>query len=175
MGPDAILHFCWVLSPLFHSPLSHLSKRLFLSCLFSAIRVVSSAYLRLLISLPAILITACASSSPVFLMMYSANQLNKQGDNIQPWRTPFPICNQSVVPCPVLTVPFWPAYRFLKRQVRWSGSPISFRMPKATELQKLSLTPGTFCSKSLFSYHCSQPPLSLQKQGIVRLYWVLTW
>ena len=36
------------------------------------LRVVSSAYLRLLIFLPAILIPACASSSPVFLMMYSA-------------------------------------------------------------------------------------------------------
>ena len=36
--------------------------------------------------------------------MYSAYKLNKQGDNIQPWRTPFPIWNQSVVPCPVLTV-----------------------------------------------------------------------
>ena len=45
---------------------------------------VSSAYLRLLIFLPAILIPACASSSPAFLMMYSASKLNKQGDNIQP-------------------------------------------------------------------------------------------
>ena len=60
--------------------------------------------------------------------MYSAYKLNKQGDNIQPWRTPFPIWNQSVVPCPVLTVTSWPAYRFLKRQVRWSGIPISFRI-----------------------------------------------
>ena len=33
---------------------------------------------------PAILIPACASSSPAFLMMYSAYKLNKQGDNIQP-------------------------------------------------------------------------------------------
>ena len=49
----------------------------------SAIRVVSSAYLRLLIFLPAILIPACASSSPVFLTMYTAYKLNKQGDNIQ--------------------------------------------------------------------------------------------
>ena len=38
----------------------------------------------LLIFLPAILIPACASSSPVFLMMYSAYKLNKQGDKIQP-------------------------------------------------------------------------------------------
>ena len=59
-------------------------------------------------------------------MMYSAYKLNKQGDNIQPWRTPFPIWNQSIVPCPILTVASWPAYRFLRRQVRWSAIPISF-------------------------------------------------
>ena len=94
----------------------------------SAIRVVSSVYMRLLISLPEILIPACASSSPAFLMMYSAQKWNKQGDNIQPWCIPFPIWNQSVVPCPVLTVASWPAYRFLKRQVRWSGIPISWRI-----------------------------------------------
>ena len=34
----------------------------------------------------------------------SACKLNKHGDNIQPGCTPFPIWNQSVVPCPVLTV-----------------------------------------------------------------------
>ena len=72
-----------------------------------------------------ILIPACASSSPAFLMMYSTFKLNKQGDNIQPWRTPLPIWNQSVAPCPVLTVASWPVYRFLKRQVRWFGIPIS--------------------------------------------------
>ena len=90
--------------------------------------MVSSAYLRLLIFLPAILIPACPSSSLAFHMIYSAYKLNKQGDNIQPWRTPFPIWNQSVVPCPVLTLASWSAYRFLRRQVRWSGIPISFRI-----------------------------------------------
>ena len=90
--------------------------------------LVSSSYLRLLIFLPAILIPACASSSPAFLMMYSAQKLNKQGDNIQPWCTPFPIWDQSVVPCPVLTVASWPAYRFHRNQVRWSGIPISLRI-----------------------------------------------
>ena len=35
--------------------------------------------------------------------MYSVYKLNKHGDNIQPWCTPFPISNQSVVPCAVLT------------------------------------------------------------------------
>ena len=60
--------------------------------------------------------------------MYSAYELNKQGDHIQPWRTPFPIWKQSVVPCPVLTVASWPEYRFCRRQVRWSGIPISWRI-----------------------------------------------
>ena len=32
--------------------------------------------------------------------MYTAYKINKQGDNIRPWCTPFPIWNQSVVPCP---------------------------------------------------------------------------
>ena len=57
--------------------------------------MVSSAYLRLLIFFPEILIPAYASSSPVFFMMYSAYKLNKQGDNIV-LTYPFPIWNQSV-------------------------------------------------------------------------------
>ena len=59
-------------------------KRLFSSSLHSAITVVLSAYLRLLIFLPAILILACVSSIQAFCMMYSAYKLNKQGNNIQP-------------------------------------------------------------------------------------------
>jgi len=105
-----------------------LIKRFFSSSSLSDIRVVSSAYLRLLIFLLAILSPACDSSSLAFHMMYFAYKLNKQDDNIQPWHTPFPILNQSVVPCPVLTVASWPAYRFLRRQVRWSGIPISVRV-----------------------------------------------
>ena len=62
--------------------------------------------------------------------MYPAYQLNKQGDNIQPRQTPFLIWNQSVVPCPVLTVAFSPAYRFLSRQVRWSGIPLFQNFPQ---------------------------------------------
>ena len=122
MGPDAMILVFWMLS--FKSAFSLSS---FTSSLLFYISVVSSACLRLLIFLPAILISACASSSPAFLMMYSTYKLNKQGDNIQPWHTPFPIWSQSVVPCPVLSIASWPAYRFLKRQVRWSGIPISFR------------------------------------------------
>ena len=48
----------------------------------SVIRVVSSAYLRLLIFLLAILISTCASYSVAFLMMYSTYNLNKQGNSI---------------------------------------------------------------------------------------------
>ena len=81
------------------------------SSLLSAIRVVSSEYLRLLIFLPAILIQAYASSSQAFHMMHSEYKLNNQGDNMHPGRTPFPIWNESV-PCSVLTVVSLPAFRF---------------------------------------------------------------
>ena len=116
----------WMLSfkPTFSFSSFTFIKRLFSSSSLFAIRVSSSAYLRLFIFLLTILIPACGSSSPAFHMIYSAYKLNKQGDNIQPWCTPFLIWNQSVVPCPV-TVTSWLAYRFLRRQVRWSGIPIS--------------------------------------------------
>ena len=87
----------------------------------SPIRVISSAYMRLLILLLAISIPPWDSSSPAFHMIYSAYKLNKQGYNIQPWHVPFSILSQSIVPCKFLTVASWPAYRFLRRQVRWSG------------------------------------------------------
>ena len=57
--------------------------------------------------------------------MYSAYKLNTQGQG-----TPSPVLNQFVVPCPVLTVSSWPEYRFLRRQVRWSGIPISKNFPR---------------------------------------------
>ena len=116
MGPDAMILVFWILSfkPAFSLSSFTFIKRLFSSSLLSAIRVVSSAYLRLLIFLLAVMIPACASSSLAFHMMYSAYKLNKQGDKAQLWGTPFPIWNQSVVQYPVLTVSFWPAYRFLE-------------------------------------------------------------
>ena len=124
MGQNAMILVFWMSSfkPAFSLSSFTLIKRLLSFSLLSAIRVVSSAYLRLLIFLPAILIPAWASSSLAFHMMYSAYELNKQDDNIHPWHTPFPILNQSVVPHPVLTAASWPAYRLLRRQVRWSGN-----------------------------------------------------
>jgi len=84
MGIDAMIFFYLNVEfkPVFSLSFTFI-KRLFSSSSLSAIRVVSSAYLRLLIFLPAILIPAYASSSPAFFMMYSAYKLNKQGDNIQ--------------------------------------------------------------------------------------------
>ena len=129
MGPDPIILVFRMLSfkPTFSLSSFTFIKRLF-SSLLSAIRVVSFAYLRLLIFLLAVLTPPCASPNTAFLMMYSAYKLSTQGDNIQPWCTSFLIWNQSVVPCLVLTVAFWLTYRFLKRQVRWSGIPISLRI-----------------------------------------------
>ena len=128
-GRDAMIFVFWMLSfkPSFSFSSFTFIRRLS-STLLSAVRVVSSAYLRLLIFLLAIWISACASSRLAFCMMYSACKFSMQGDNIQPSHTPFPIWNQYVVPCPVLTVAYWPAYRFLRRQVRWSGIPISLRI-----------------------------------------------
>ena len=119
MGLDAITLVFWRLSfePMFSLSSFTSIMRLFSSSI-SAIRVVLSAYMRLLIIFLAILIPACHSSSPTLVMMYSAYNLNKQGDNIQPWCTPFPIWNQSVVPCLFLTIASWPAYRFLWRQIK---------------------------------------------------------
>ena len=72
--------------------------------------------------------SACDSSSLAFHIMYSVYKLNKQGDNIQPWCTPFPILNQSVVPCQIPTFVSWPAYMFLRRQVMRSYTPILLRI-----------------------------------------------
>ena len=73
MRPDAmIIVFCMLsFKPMFLLSSFTYIKRLFSSS-FSAIRMVSSAYLRLLIFLLPILIPACASSGPAFLVIYSA-------------------------------------------------------------------------------------------------------
>ena len=120
----------WMLNfkPAFSLSSLSLIKKLFSSSSLSAIRILSPAYVRLLIFLPAVLIPTCDSSSLEFHMMYSAYKLNKQNEDLQPCHTPSPILNQSIFPCPVLTVVSWPGFRLLGRQVRWSSIPISLRI-----------------------------------------------
>ena len=92
MGPDAMIFVFWMLSfnPTFSLSTFTFIKRIFSSSLLSAIRVVSSAYLRLLIFLPAILIPACASSSPAFCSVMS-NSWSPHG------------LQHTRLPCPSLT------------------------------------------------------------------------
>ena len=147
MGPDAVIVVSWMLSfqPTFSLSSFTFIKRLFSSSL-SDLRVVSSVYLRLLMFLLEILIPAYASSNPAFLMMYSAYRLNKQGNNIQPWHTPFPILKQSLVPYSfffltthsffffffltifILNCCFLTYIQISQGQVRWSGIPITWRI-----------------------------------------------
>ena len=163
MGRDTIILVCWMLSfnPAFSLFSFTLIKRLFSSSSLSAIRVVSSAYLRLLIFLLVTLIPACDSSSPAFHMMHSAYELNTRyltayELNTRPCQTPFPILKQSVVPCPVLAVASWPAYRFLRRQVRWPGIPISWRISHSllwsTQSKALLLFSRSVMSDSLWPH-----------------------
>ena len=129
MGPDAMALVFWMLS---FKPTFSLSSFTFIKKLFSSSSLSSRRVCHLHIwgywyfsqkSWFQLVLHPAQSFSWCTLHM-----LNKQGDNIQPWRTPFPIWNQCVVPCPVLTVASWPAYRFLKRQVRKFGIPISFKI-----------------------------------------------
>ena len=146
MGLDAMILVFWMLSFKPTCSLSNFTfiKSLFSSSLLSAIWVVSSSFLQLLIYLPGILIPAYASSSLAFHMMYSAYKLNKQGDNIQLWCSPFPIWNQSVVPCSVLTVASWSAYRFLRRLVRWSHIPKFWRLFQFVVIQHTTIGFNSF-------------------------------
>ena len=129
MGPDAMIFVFYTLNfkPLFHSPLSPSSRGslvplCFLPLEWYRLHIWSCLYF--------------PGQSWFLHVLHPAQQfvgctlhvkLNRQGDNIQPWNTSSPIMNQSVVLCLVLTVAPWPAYRFLRRQVRWSSTPISLR------------------------------------------------
>ena len=80
MGLDAMILVLWMLSfkPIFLLSTFTFIKRLLSSSSLSAIRVVSSVHLRLLIFLAEILIPACASPSLAFHTIYSAYKLNKR-------------------------------------------------------------------------------------------------
>ena len=128
MGLDAVIFIFWMLSfksafsLSFFTLIKKLDQFLFAFCHWGGVISISE-------------IIDISPSSHDFSMgfiqpsiSHDACKLIKQGDSIQPWRTPFWILNHSVVSCPVLTVAFFPAYRFLRRWVRWSHIPISFRI-----------------------------------------------
>ena len=141
VGSDPLIFIfeCWVLSQLFHSPLSLLSRStlvLFTFCHKGGV-IWISVVIELLL---AILFLDCASSSPALLMMYSAYMLNKQGDNIWPWHISSQFANSLFFQAPVLSVVSWPAYRFLRRQARWPGIPISWRIYQFVVIHTKDLT-----------------------------------
>ena len=90
MGPDAMILVFWLLSfkPTFHSPLL-LSSRgslvllLFLPWGWCYLHIWGYWYFSWQSWFQLV------SSSPAFLMMYSAYKLNKHGANVQPWCIPF--------------------------------------------------------------------------------------
>ena len=124
---DLILFFeCWVLSQLFHSPVSPSSRGSLTPLHFlplgryhlhtwGCLYFFQQSWFQIMIH-------------PAWHLAYSTYKLNKQGVNIQPWSTPFPVLNQSIIPCLVLIVASWSAYRFLQRQVGWSGITIFLRI-----------------------------------------------
>ena len=85
MGPDATILVFWMLNfkPAFSLSLFHFHQESlqfqFAFCHKDCVIYISE----IMVFLPAILIPACASSSPAFRMMYSAYKLNKQVENIR--------------------------------------------------------------------------------------------
>ena len=129
IGPDTMILVFWMLSfkPAFSLSSFTLINKLFSSSSFSAIKV-EWYHLH---------IWSCwyfSWKSWFQLVMhptwhftrYILHKLNKQGDSIQLSHS-FPNF-EPIVLCPVLTVASWPAYGFLRRQVRWSGTLISLRI-----------------------------------------------
>ena len=113
--------------------------------------------------------------------MYSAYKLHKQGDSIQPWSTPFSIWNQFIVPCPVLTVASWPSYTFLRRQIRWSGIPISWRIFHSLLWSTLSKTlvneaeVVVFLEFSCFLYDPTDVGNLISGSSAFSKVWLCTW
>ena len=128
IGPNAIILVVWMLSfkPVFSLSTFMLLKRICSSSLLSVIRVVSSAYLRLLFLLE-VLIQLVIHPAWHSAWCTPQKMVSKQDDNIQPWYTLFSILIQFVVPYLVLIIIFWPACSFPRRQIRWSVIHISSR------------------------------------------------
>ena len=105
MEPDAMISVFWMLSfkPAFSLSFFTLIKRFFSSSSHSAFRMISSAHLRFFIFSWQSWFQLVSHPAWHFTWYTLHYKLNKQGDNIQPWCTPFLILNQSVVPHLVLT------------------------------------------------------------------------
>ena len=121
---DAMIFVFWMLSikPTYSLSRVTFIKRLFSSSL-SAIRLVSSAYFRWLIFLCQSCFHLEIPPAQCFSLCSLCRSYISKVAIIQPRGTPFPFWSQSVVLFPVLIVASWPAYKFIKRQVRLSGIP----------------------------------------------------
>ena len=106
MGLDAMILVFWMLSfkPTFSLSFFTFIKRLFSSSSLSAIRVVSSANLRLLLFLPAILIPACAIAMayikkifPCFLLRFFQFQVLHSSSPLSTGLR-FKICSECLKP-----------------------------------------------------------------------------
>ena len=106
MGPNAMILVFKILTfkPAFSLSSFTLIKRLFSYSLVSAITVVSSVCLGLLLFLLAILMWFIQPSISHDILFI---EVSKQGDDIQ-LCTLFPVLNQSIIPCPIQTVASWP-------------------------------------------------------------------
>ena len=96
--------------------------------------MVSSAYLRLLIFLPAILIPACASSSPAFHMMYSAYKLISRVTMLMLMLSRFSRVRLCVTP--QMAAHQAPPSLGFSRQEHWSGLPFPSPMHESEKWKR---------------------------------------
>jgi len=99
-------------------------------------------------------------------MIYSAYKLNKQGDNIQSWCTPFPIWNQSIIlqgaGAPPMAKVMRKEAQYMQRRNRASGVPLEIleHLPPKPESAYFS----ALCSHlHLWLYRGLSPTTSLKK------------
>ena len=104
--------------------------------------------------------------------MYSAYKLNKRGDNILPLLTPFPILNQFIFPCPVLTVACWSAASRSARNPN-SSHLFIFKIVSISGLFHLEVFPFSSvqfssvtqsCMTLCYPMNCSTPGLPVHHQ-----------
>ena len=149
MGPDMMIFVFWMLhfKPGFLLSSFTFIKRLFSSFSLSAIRVISSAYLSLLISLLAILIPAFASASLAFCMMYSASvQFSSLAQSYQTLWDPMD-CSMPGLPV------HHQLLQFTQTQVHWVGDAIQPSHPLSSPSPGFSLSKHQGLFKWVSSLH----------------------